>query len=139
MKIRSCRLMLRRRTLRLHAGKMKKGIRAGDKFPVTIKLKNNHKDKKLINVRLQVDSADGISLAAGQKTDQIKVGNLEPEEEKKVKRIKLVADQLPEEKSTLELKTVCGVPLSGRKVSRAAKNGSDHFASGRQQGRRAFC
>ena len=101
-------------------GKMKKGIRAGDKFPVTIKLKNNHKDKKLINVRLQVDSADGISLAAGQKTDQIKVGNLEPEEEKKVK-IKLVADQLPEEKSTLELKTVAAFRYQGEKSAEQQK------------------
>ena len=83
--------------------KMKKGIRAGEKFQIILKVKNESKNKKFRKIRLQLDPQEGISLDPEQKTDQIKVKDLEPGKEKKIK-VKLVADQVPENTSTMEMK-----------------------------------
>lgn len=84
--------------------KMKQGLRSGEKFQIEIKIKNNRRDTRMTKVRLKLEPEEGISLDAEQKTDSITVKNLEPGEEVKVK-VKLAADRLPENKSTVKMKT----------------------------------
>ena len=97
--------------------KMKQGIRSGEKFQVEIKIRNNRRDAKMTKVRLKLEPEEGISLDAEQKTDSIQVENLGPGEEKRVK-VRLSADQLPEKKSTIKMKTAVSYQCQDKNGSR---------------------
>ncbi len=97
--------------------KMKQGIRSGEKFQVEIKIRNNRRDAKMTKVRLKLEPEEGISLDAEQKTDSIQVENLGPREEKRVK-VRLSADQLPEKKSTIKMKTAVSYQCQDKNGSR---------------------
>ena len=97
--------------------KMKQGIRSGEKFQVEIKIRNNRREAKMTKVRLKLEPEEGISLDAEQKTDSIQVENLGPGEEKRVK-VRLSADQLPEKKSTIKMKTAVSYQCQDKNGSR---------------------
>ena len=85
--------------------KMKKGIRSGEKFRLVVKIKNNRKDKTMKNIRLKLEPQEGIALDSEQKKDRIRVKDLKPGEERKVK-VKMKAGQFPEDLPTLKTKAI---------------------------------
>ncbi len=63
---------------------MSKGLESGQEFQVSLILKNTSPNTDLKNVKLQIETPEGLAMAAEQKTGTIKVGSLAADETKKV-------------------------------------------------------
>ena len=82
---------------------MSKGLESGQEFQVSLILKNTSPNTDLKNVKLQIETPEGLAMAAEQKTGTIKVGSLAADETKKV-AVKLSAGKLSGDVPTLVMK-----------------------------------
>ena len=82
---------------------MSKGLESGQEFQVSLILKNTSPNTDLKNVKLQIETPEGLAMAAEQKTGTIKVGSLAADETKNV-AVKLSAGKLSGDVPTLVMK-----------------------------------